>query len=167
MIYINFILPQSCNKLYVMFSENETLSNVICFLKNKFKNDREIHLILNEKVLKCNSDTSLVDCGVKNNDVIYVKQHEMLFAKSNGFVKQYCDYIDLKFVCNELKYGIELSFNTTDTLNNLTKAIKDEMNFKGNINLSVNNKLINCDTNNLILDSGIKNNDVIHVNIEN
>jgi hypothetical protein len=163
MIYINFILPQSYDKLYGLFSEKETLSNVIFFLKNKFKNNSAIHLILNEKVLICNSDTSLVDCGVKNNDVIYVKQHEMLFDKSVGF----CDYIDLKFVCNELKYGIELAFNTTDTLNNLTKAIKDEMNFKGNINLSVNNKLINCDTNNLILDSGIKNNDVIYINIEN
>jgi len=153
MIYINFILPQSYDKLYGLFSEKETLLNVIFFLKNKFKNNSAIHLILNEKVLTCNSDTSLVDCGVKNNDVIYVKQ--------------YCDYIDLKFVCNELKYGIELAFNTTDTLNNLTEAIKDEMNFKGNINLSVNNKLINCDENNLILDSGIKNNDVIYINIAN
>ena len=83
-----------------------------------------------------------------------------------GFLntKNHDEFIDLNFVYPDLMSGIEMIFNKTDTLNDIIEAVKQEMDFDSNIMLTLHNKRINYNINDLITNCGIKNNDIIYVN---
>jgi hypothetical protein len=149
MLSVNFYFPKTQYKQTFLFATNYTFSNMIQLLKNTMDNNRDIILTLNGKTLKYNDNTLLTNCDIKNNDNIYIR---------------YDEFIDLNFVYPDLMSGIEMIFNKTDTLNDIIEAVKQEMDFDSNIMLTLHNKRINYNINNVITNCGIKNNDIIYVN---
>jgi hypothetical protein len=149
MLSVNFFLPKTQYKQTFLFATNYTFSDMINLLKNTMDNNRDIILTLNGKTLKYDGDTLLTNCNIRNNDNIYIR---------------YDEFIDLNFVYPDLMSGIEMIFNKTDTLNDIIEAVKQEMDFDSNIMLTLHNKRINYNINNVITKCGIKNNDIIYVN---
>ena len=149
MLSVNFFLPKTQYKQTFLFATNYTFSDMINLLKNTMDNNRDIILTLNGKTLKYDGITLLTNCNIKNNDNIYIR---------------YDEFIDLNFVYPDLMSGIEMIFNKTDTLNDIIEAVKQEMDFDSNIMLTLHNKRINYNSNNVITKCGIKNNDIIYVN---
>jgi len=149
MLSVNFFLPKTQYKQTFLFATNYTFSDMINLLKNTMDNNRDIILTLNGKTLKYDGITLLTNCNIKNNDNIYIR---------------YDEFIDLNFVYPDLMSGIEMIFNKTDTLNDIIEAVKQEMDFDSNIMLTLHNKRINYNINNVITKCGIKNNDIIYVN---
>jgi len=149
MLSVNFFLPKTQYKQTFLFATNYTFSDMIQLLKNTMDNNRDIILTLNGKTLKYDGITLLTNCNIKNNDNIYIR---------------YDEFIDLNFVYPDLMSGIEMIFNKTDTLNDIIEAVKQEMDFDSNIMLTLHNKRINYNINNVITKCGIKNNDIIYVN---
>jgi hypothetical protein len=149
MLSVNFFLPKTQYKQTFLFATNYTFSDMIQLLKNTMDNNRDIILTLNGKTLKYDGITLLTNCDIKNNDNIYIR---------------YDEFIDLNFVYPDLMSGIEMIFNKTDTLNDIIEAVKQEMDFDSNIMLTLHNKRINYNINNVITKCGIKNNDIIYVN---
>ena len=146
---VNFYFPKTQYKHTFLFATNYTFSDMIQLLKNTMDNNRDIILTLNGKTLKYDGITLLNNCNIRNNDNIYIR---------------YDDFIDLIFVYPDLMSGIEMIFNKTDTLNDIIEAVKQEMDFDSNIMLTLHNKRINYNINNVITKCGIKNNDIIYVN---
>jgi len=149
MLSVNLFLPKTQYKQTFLFATNYTFSDMIQLLKNTMDNNRDIILTLNGKTLKYDGITLLTNCDIKNNDNIYIR---------------YDEFIDLNFVYPDLMSGIEMIFNKTDTLNDIIEAVKQEMDFDSNIMLTLHNKRINYNINNVITKCGIKNNDIIYVN---
>jgi hypothetical protein len=149
MLIVNFYFPKTQYKHTFLFATNYTFLDMIQLLKNTMDNNRDIILTLNNKTLKYNDNTLLTNCNIKNDDNIYIK---------------YDEFIDLNFVYPDLMSGIEMIFNKTDTLNDIIEAVKQEMDFDSNIYLTLNNKCINYNINDVITNCGIKNNDIIYVN---
>jgi hypothetical protein len=151
MLTINFFFPGNPYEHTYSFTISKTFYDMIELLKDKIyqNNNRDIILTLNGKELKYDNNTLLSNCGIKNNDNIYVR---------------YDDFIDINFVYPNLISGIELVFNKTDTFNHIIKAIKQEMDCDKHITLTFNNKLLNYSINDVITSCGIKNNDIIYVN---
>jgi len=149
MLSVNFFLPKTQYKQTFLFDTNYTFLDMINLLKNTMNNNRDIILTLNNKTLKYDGNTLLTNCNIRNDNNIYIR---------------YDEFIDLNFVYPDLMSGIEMIFNKTDTLNDIIEAVKQEMDFDSNIMLTLHNKRINYNINNVITNCGIKNNDIIYVN---
>ena len=149
MLSVNFYFHKTQYKQTLLFDTNYTFSDMIQLLKNTMDNNRDIILTLNNKTLKYDGNTLLTNCNIRNDDNIYIR---------------YDEFIDLIFVYPDLMSGIEMIFNKTDTLNDIIEAVKQEMDFDSNIMLTLHNKRINYNINNVITKCGIKNNDIIYVN---
>ena len=149
MLSVNFFLPKTQYKQTFLFDTNYTFLDMINLLKNTMNNNRDIILTLNNKTLKYDGNTLLTNCNIRNDNNIYIR---------------YDEFIDLNFVYPDLMSGIEMIFNKTDTLNDIIEAVKQEMDFDSNIILTLHNKRINYNINNVITKCGIKNNDIIYVN---
>ena len=149
MLSVNFFLPKTQYKQTFLFDTNYTFLDMINLLKNTMNNNRDIILTLNNKTLKYDGNTLLTNCNIRNDNNIYIR---------------YDEFIDLNFVYPDLMSGIEMIFNKTDTLNDIIEAVKQEMDFDSNIMLTLHNKRINYNINNVITKCGIKNNDIIYVN---
>jgi len=149
MLSVNFFFPKTQYTQTFLFATNYTFSDMINLLKNTMDNNRDIILTLNGKTLKYDGDTLLTNCNIRNNDNIYIR---------------YDEFIDLNFVYPDLMSGIEMIFNKTDTLNDIIKAVKQEIDFDSNIMLTLHNKRINYNINDVITKCGIKNNNIIYVN---
>jgi hypothetical protein len=71
-IDLNFVYPNLISGIELIFNKTDTFNDIIKAIKQEMDFDRNITLTFNNKLLNYSENTVITNCGIKNNDIIYV-----------------------------------------------------------------------------------------------